>query len=129
MVAVVAKVIGALLVVVSAYFYGYHQGQNTEELKHARTQISALERAIEEHKAKQANDAQALSDLRIAESRMSGCAASCPSLKEEPKPLPIDSVIDVYNWQSRVGNYSTRLKEQLNSASRTTNNVRRTIEK
>ena len=55
--------------VVSAYFYGYHQGQNTEELKHARTQISALERAIEEHKAKQANDAQALSDLRIAESR------------------------------------------------------------
>ncbi len=60
---------------------------------------------------------------------MSGCAASCPSLKEEPKPLPIDSVIDVYNWQSRVGNYSTRLKEQLNSASRTTNNVRRTIEK
>nr|WP_304626719.1 hypothetical protein [uncultured Parasutterella sp.] len=47
----VAKVIGALLVVVSAYFYGYHQGQNTEELKHARTQISALERAIrsEEH--------------------------------------------------------------------------------
>jgi len=68
-VAVVAKVIGALLVVVSAYFYGYHQGQNTEELKHARTQISALERAIEEHKAKQANDAQALSDLRIAESR------------------------------------------------------------
>ncbi|WP_289184646.1 hypothetical protein [uncultured Parasutterella sp.] len=65
----VAKVIGALLVVVSAYFYGYHQGQNTEELKHARTQISALSAAIEEHKAKQANDAQALSDLRIAESR------------------------------------------------------------
>ncbi|WP_290372504.1 hypothetical protein [uncultured Parasutterella sp.] len=65
----VAKVIGALLVVVSAYFYGYHQGQNTEELKHARTQISALTAALEEHKAKQANDAQALSDLRIAESR------------------------------------------------------------
>lgn len=69
MVAVVAKVIGALLVVVSAYFYGYHQGQNMEELNHARTQITTLERAIEEHKAKQANDAQALSDLRIAESR------------------------------------------------------------
>ena len=54
--------------VVSAYFYGYHQGQNTEELKHARTQISALERAIEEHKAKQAADAVALANLRIAES-------------------------------------------------------------
>ena len=69
MVAVVAKVIGALLVVVSAYFYGYHQGQNTEELNHARTQITTLERAIEEHKAKQANDAVALANLRIAESR------------------------------------------------------------
>lgn len=69
MVAVVAKVIGALLVVVSAYFYGYHQGQNTEELNHARTQITTLERAIEEHKAKQANDAVALANLRIDESR------------------------------------------------------------
>lgn len=69
MVAVVAKVIGALLVVVSAYFYGYHQGQNTEELNHARTQITTLERAIEEHKAKQANDAEALANLRIDESR------------------------------------------------------------
>ena len=68
MVAVVAKVIGALLVVVSAYFYGYHQGQNTEELNHARTQITTLERAIEEHKAKQANDAVALAELRVAES-------------------------------------------------------------
>lgn len=65
----VAKVIGALLVVVSAYFYGYHQGQNTEELNHARTQITTLERAIEEHKAKQANDAEALANLRIDESR------------------------------------------------------------
>ena len=54
--------------VVSAYFYGYHQGQNTEELNHARTQISALERTIEEHKAKQTSDAVALAELRVAES-------------------------------------------------------------
>ncbi|WP_368430672.1 hypothetical protein [uncultured Parasutterella sp.] len=69
MAAVVAKVIGALLVVVSAYFYGYHQGQNAEELNHARTQISALTAALEEHKAKQASDAVALANLRIDESR------------------------------------------------------------
>ena len=69
-----------------------------------------------------------LMSLALAAS-LTGCAASCPSLKEEPKPLPIDSVIDVYNWQSRVGNYSTKLKEQLDSAQKTTNNVRRTIEK
>lgn len=64
----VLKIIGALLVVVSAYFYGYHQGQNSEELKNARTQISALERTIKEFKVKQTSDAVALSELRIAES-------------------------------------------------------------
>lgn len=64
----VLKIIGALLVVVSAYFYGYHQGQNSEELKNARTQITALERTIETYKTQQTNDAVALSELRIAES-------------------------------------------------------------
>ena len=64
----VLKIIGALLVVVSAYFCGYHQGQNSEELKNARTQISALERTIETYKARQTNDALALSELRLAES-------------------------------------------------------------
>lgn len=63
------KAIGCVLLAALSAVTGYHFGQNSEELKHARTQISALERAIEEHKAKQANDAQALSDLRIAESR------------------------------------------------------------
>lgn len=68
MVAMVLKIIGALLVVVSAYFYGFHQGQNKEELKNARAQISTLERTIEEFKVKQTSDAVALSELRIAES-------------------------------------------------------------
>lgn len=63
------RIIATVLVVVSAYFYGYHQGQNSEELKNARTQISALERTIEEFKAKHTSDAVALSELRIAESR------------------------------------------------------------
>ncbi len=64
----VLKIIGALLVVVSAYFYGFHQGQNKEELKNARTQITTLERTIETYKAQQTRDAVALSELRIAES-------------------------------------------------------------
>lgn len=68
MVAMVLKIIGALLVVVSAYFYGFHQGQNKEELKNARAQISTLERTIEEFKVKQTSDAVALSELRLAES-------------------------------------------------------------
>lgn len=68
----VLKIIGALLVVVSAYFYGYHQGQNSEELKNARAQITTLERTIEEFKAKQTSDAVALSELRLAESASRG---------------------------------------------------------
>lgn len=68
MVAMVLKIIGALLVVVSAYFYGYYQGQNKEELKNARAQIATLERTIEEFKVKQTSDAVALSELRLAES-------------------------------------------------------------
>lgn len=64
----VLKIIGALLVVVSAYFYGYHQGQNSEELKNARAQITTLERTIETYKAQQTRDAVALSELRLAES-------------------------------------------------------------
>ena len=68
MVAMVLKIIGALLVVVSAYFYGFHQGQNKEELKNARAQISTLERTIETYKTQQTSDAVALSELRLAES-------------------------------------------------------------
>ena len=64
----VLKIIGALLVVVSAYFYGFHQGQNKEELKNARAQITTLERTIGEFKVKQTSDAVALSELRLAES-------------------------------------------------------------
>lgn len=64
----VLKIFGALLVVVSAYFYGYHQGQNSEELKNARLKITTLERTIETYKTQQTNDALALSELRIAES-------------------------------------------------------------
>ena len=59
---------GRVAVVIAAYFFGYSHGQNIEELNNARTQISALERTIEEHKAKQTADAVDLADLRIAES-------------------------------------------------------------
>ena len=63
-----AKVFGCLLLAALSAVTGYHFGQNSEELKNARTQISALERTIEEFKVKQTRDAVALSELRIAES-------------------------------------------------------------
>lgn len=47
---------------------------------------------------------------------LSGCASNCSILKEEPKVTPIESVIDVSDWQQKVKNYSTELKAQLNSA-------------
>lgn len=64
----VLRIVAALLVVVSAYFYGYHQGQNSEELKNARLKITTLEKTVETYKTQQTNDALALSELRIAES-------------------------------------------------------------
>ena len=58
-----AKVFGCLLLAALSAVTGYHFGQNSEELKNARTQISALERTIEEFKVKQTSDAVALSEL------------------------------------------------------------------
>lgn len=63
------KAIGCVLLAALSAVTGYHFGQNSEELKHARTQITTLERTIEEHKAKQTRDAVSLAELRIAESR------------------------------------------------------------
>lgn len=64
----VLKIGAAAAAILFAYWIGVNDGRDSEELKHARTQISALERTIEEHKAKQASDAASLAELRIAES-------------------------------------------------------------
>lgn len=58
-------VVAALLF---AYFLGLSNGKNSEELKHARAEISTLTRTIQEFKTKQASDAAALAQLRIDES-------------------------------------------------------------
>lgn len=62
------KIGGGVAVVIAAYFFGYSHGQNIEELNNARTEITALRSALEEHKAKQTADAVALAELRVAES-------------------------------------------------------------
>lgn len=58
-------VVAALLF---AYFLGLSNGKNSEELKHANLEISALQSAIKEFKTKQTSDAVALAQLRIDES-------------------------------------------------------------
>lgn len=63
------RLIAALLVVVFAYFYGYHQGQNQEELKNARAEISTLNAALAKQQAEQDRLSNSLTSLRVAESR------------------------------------------------------------
>ena len=63
------RLIAYVLVVVSAYFFGYHQGQNQEELENARLEISALTSALAKQQAEQARLSTSLTDLRTAESR------------------------------------------------------------
>lgn len=64
----VIKAGAGILIVLSAYVFGLNQGHNSEELKHARAEISTLTRTIQEFKTKQTSDALALAQLRIDES-------------------------------------------------------------
>ena len=63
------RLIAAVLVVFSAYLFGYHNGQNQEELENARLEISALTTALEKQQAEQARLSTSLTALRSAESR------------------------------------------------------------
>lgn len=53
---------------------------------------------------------------------LTGCATSSKSLSVEPRPTPIESVIDVFDWQQKVSDYCKKLDELLSSAKRTTSN-------
>lgn len=55
--------------IVSAYFYGYHNGKNSEELKNARTEISALNATIQKYQTEREALSASLADIRVAESR------------------------------------------------------------
>lgn len=63
------RLITCALVVFFAYLFGYHQGQNQEELENARLEISALTTALEKQQAEQERLSTSLTDLRTAESR------------------------------------------------------------
>ena len=65
----VLKVGAAAVALIFAYWLGLSHGKNSEELKNARLEISALNAALKEFKTKRAADAVAMADLRIAESR------------------------------------------------------------
>lgn len=52
-----------------AYLAGFNQGQDSEELKNARSEIIQLRDRLVEAQSKHQDDATALADLRVAESR------------------------------------------------------------
>ncbi len=56
------------LIVLGAYFFGLNQGQNSEQLKTARSQISQLTATVQNYETQYKNQAIALAELRIAES-------------------------------------------------------------
>lgn len=58
---------GALLVA-GAYVFGLHNGQNSEQLKIARTQISELTVTVKDYETQYKNQAIALAEMRAAES-------------------------------------------------------------
>ena len=62
------KIGAGALIVAGAYFFGLNQGQNSEQLKNARSQISQLTATVRNYETQYKNQAIALAELRIAES-------------------------------------------------------------
>lgn len=62
------KIGAGALIVAGAYFFGLHNGQNSEQLKIARTQISELTATVKNYETQYKNQAIALAEMRAAES-------------------------------------------------------------
>lgn len=109
------RIIATVLVVVSAYFYGFHQGQNKEELKSARAQITTLKRTIETYKTKQTNDALALSELRLAES---ASRDELDRMRSQLAGIERVSKTDTDRERNRCLSLAVRYKEAVDRADR-----------
>jgi methylthioribose-1-phosphate isomerase len=62
------KIGAGAVIVAGAYFFGLHNGQNSEQLKIARTQISELTATVKNYETQYKNQAIALAEMRAAES-------------------------------------------------------------
>lgn len=58
----------------------------------------------------------------LAVLNLTGCAVNCLNSKEEPKAMPIGSVIDVSRMESDVRKLSKELQALLDTAQKTTSN-------
>ena len=98
-----------------AYFYGYHQGQNSEELKHANLEISALQSAIKEFKTKQTSDAIALAQLRVDESARRN---ELERMRSQLSELERKAKSDADRERNRCLSFGIRCQESLERAAR-----------
>lgn len=62
------KIGAGAVIVAGAYFFGLHNGQNSEQLKIARTQISELTATVKDYETQYKNQAIVLAEMRAAES-------------------------------------------------------------
>ena len=62
------KIGAGALIAAGAYFFGLHNGQNSEQLKIARTQISELTATVKNYETQYKNQAIALAEMCAAES-------------------------------------------------------------
>ena len=103
-------VIAALLF---AYFLGVSNGKNSEELKHANLEISALQSAIKEFKTKQTSDAIALAQLRVDESSR---RSELDRMRGQLSELERRSKSDADRQRNRCLSFGVRCQEALERA-------------
>lgn len=109
------KASAGILLVLCAYFFGLNQGKNSEELKNARSKITALERTIKEFKAKQTSDSLALVEFRIAESNSRN---ELDRMRSQLSELERKAKSDADRQRNRCLSFGIRCQESLERAAR-----------
>ena len=111
------KIGAGAVIVAGAYFFGLHNGQNSEQLKMARTQNLQLQSRTMRHNTKIRQSLSprcVLLNLTLALT-LSACAPASPVLKKEPRALPIETQFDVLSWEQNVDDYCKRFEDLLNT--------------
>ncbi len=98
---------------VFAYFLGLSNGKNSEELKHASLEISALQSAIKEFKTKQTSDAIAMAQLRVDESSR---RSELERMRGQLSELERRAKTDADRERNRCLSYGVRCQEALERA-------------
>lgn len=100
---------------VFAYWLGLSNGKNSEELKHANLEISALNATIKEFKTKQTSDAVAMAQLRIDES---ASRSELDRMRGQLSELERKAKSDADRQRNRCLRLAIEGKELLEEASR-----------